>query len=48
MLCYASSATEEAISAGVLHGRPFGGVAIFFKLACALVYNYVKIVDLLL
>ena len=31
MLCYASSAMEEAISAGVLHGRPFGGVAMFGK-----------------
>jgi len=29
MLCYASSAMEEAITAGVLRGRPFGGVAIF-------------------
>ena len=31
MLCYASSAMDDVISAGVLRGRPFGGVAIFVK-----------------
>jgi len=31
MLCYASSAMEEVISAEVLRCRPFGRVAIFVK-----------------
>lgn len=31
MLCYASSAMDDIVSAGVLRGRPFGGVAIFVK-----------------
>jgi len=31
MVCYATSAMEDVISNGVLHGRPFGGVATFVK-----------------
>jgi len=31
MVCYASSAMDDDVSTGVLHGRPFGGVAIFVK-----------------
>ena len=35
MLCFSSSALDNAISRGHLRGRPYGGVAIYVKLALA-------------
>ena len=31
MVCFASSAMDDAISRDCLHGRPFGGVAIYIQ-----------------
>ena len=35
MICYSSSAFDNAISKSCLKGRPFGGVAIFIRISVA-------------
>jgi len=41
-ICFASSAMDTAISRGCLHGRPFGGVAIFVKKSLGGITRLVK------